>query len=985
MKKKIVLYSSILVLAIALIAGIIFLVNHFSKDDIGSPDDLSTTPPVDSIVNTPPASGSDKNLDGYILLAGLLQTDPNIPAESPQLSERSYFRPTGGVFSDVSSLTAWDNNEQVLIGATDTATGASVLFDSSSLTSNSWRSAQTVGIFNASGFRVTFSTLGYENIRFSASQSVSENFGGTTDAQIPFEMAFSTSDGVRWTAIHDSGVNVARSNSTGTQTYSNFSIPGVVDNDESVLLRIYLNTASNIPGSGSISINNIKIIGDEITGNAKDVVLMELSEEAANASAFFSATPEDAFYSSSSGLDDSDFRLTGWDNGRPRFIGYTGVTQTPVVFENIMTTRNWTPADGDIARATAFQIQLRTLGYDDITFSAGQISSVNGPDIFKLAFSTDGEIWIPIDDSTRTVSQSSEITTGLLPLTYDKFTLPDEVSRRESVFIRVYFDGTGTGESTSINNIEIWGRPVVSFDGFLAEMLTLQPGRTSRELNITWHDWTMIGTEGKIKYEPAQTASNGFTSAAQTAEAQGVDSYIRRTSHTAAIGGLEPDTQYVYAVSSDGINYSELYTFKTSPLDTFTFVALSDVHMGDPFVSPEDDDSGNNGMLDIKYRPGVTARQGWLDAMDVISETVPNVAFIAAMGDAVDRNLIDMESEPDIHPHQIKWENYFAPRQMRSIPFAPVMGNHESRGNISFRIHFNLPNEIVPGPGEMLPMASTGIQQENENMANYWYIYNNALFVVLNTSTRPRDANENATQDAIIQGLIAHFDDVLTTAKATHEGQYDWLFIQTHKSVSGIAKHSADFDIERFVRFGFEELMLKHEVDIVFTAHDHCYSRSFPLLSNPGPDNFGEHIARSDFRMNNVSYNFLNTSNTVRQGEGTVFFTMNTAIGQKFYSAFAPEFFNNTNYPYLFDGTRGALNMSIPPGENVFLSAGIDTFGPRLPWNVAFYRQEYKPTFIELTVTAESVVVTVYEFAHDIDGNLLQVTVVDNMTFQKVS
>jgi len=979
-------YFLVFVLVFVIIAAAIGILSgppHFQDCDcIECNPDSVLDDPGGSIKTTPLIPGPEfDDFENFVLLARLDEPDSSKPAQSPQLPERSYFRSTAGEFRDVSSLTAWDNNAQVLIGPSDGAAGTPILFDSSSLTLNNWLSAKVTSIFNASGFRIAFSTLGFENIRFSATQTVSGDFGDGAESEVPFELAFSTSGGVRWTSVHESGAIV----NTGqtTQTYDKISIPGVIDNEDEVLLRVYLNTPSNVQAKGSISINNIRIIGDEIGTGATDVVLMVLGENDANVASLFSATPEDAFYGATSGLPDSDFRLTGWDSSRPRFIGYTGTLQAPVVFENVMTVRNWTAADGDIARATAFQIQIRTLGYEDILFSADQISSRGGPDIFKLAYSLDGETWIPIADSSRSIQQSSDNSYDSLALSYDRFLLPPETSSRECVFLRVYFDGTATGESTSINNIELWGRAITPGDGFTAQMLTISPGALSSERNITWHDWKTVGLTGTVMFEPAQTASGGFTDAAQSAVAVSTDAYIRTVSHMATISGLEPDTEYVYAVSSDGVNFSELYTFKTSPVSSFTFVAVSDIHMGDPSVSPEDDDSGNSGLCDIRYRPGVTVRQSWKDALDTITGTVPHISLIAMMGDVIDRNLINSELESEFHPHRIKWENFFAPKQLGSIAFAPVMGNHEARSNISFRAHFNVPNEIVPTAENMLPMASTGIQQENENRANYWYLYNNALFVVLNTSTRPRDAGENAAQDAIIQGLIAHFDDVLEAAKAAHKGEYDWLFVQTHKSVNGLAKHSADFDVERYVRFGFEALMAKHEVDIVFSAHEHCYTRSFPLLLNPGPDNFGPDIPRDDYRMNNVSYDFKNNGNSINQGDGTIFFTLNTISGQKFYSAYAPEFYNNVNYPYLSDGTRGAINMSLPPEDNVFLPADTQTLGPRVPWSIANYRQQYKPMFIELTVTAGSVAVTVYEFAHDQNGVLLDVTVVDTLNITR--
>jgi len=983
MKIKII-FISIAVLVLAAAAAIVVLISRSSTDGSGKIIDPDATDISGGGAGNRPISFVDEHdIEGFVLLAGFTQPDSFIPAESPQLPERSYFRPGGGVFGNASSLTAWDNNYQVLIGASGDKTGVPVMLCSSSLTSGDWTSAQVAGLFNAAGFRLNFSTLGYENIRLTAYQSVSDDFGDASLSEIPYELAFSTSDGVRWTAIHESGVNVSKSNSNTALTYSNFALPGVIDNEHEVLISIYLNSQSNITANGSMSINRISITADELGSSAKDIVLFELSEDSSDASALFSATPEDAFYSATDGLPDSDFRLTGWDRGRPRFIGYTGEEQTPVVFENIMTVRNWTPADGYITDATAFQIQLRTLGYVEIVISADQVSSEGGPDTFKLAYSHDGELWVHIPDSMRSIKQTSDGGFASLTRSYERFLLPDEVSNRETVFLRVYFDGTGTGESTSINNIELWGRAVRSHEGFTAEMLTIQPGTTSTERNITWHDWTRTGSQAMVKYESAQSAVSGFTQAAQTVVAESFDAYLRRTAHTVTITGLNPDTEYIYAVSGDGINFSEPYSFKTSGAERFTFIAISDTHMGDPTVSPYDDDSGNNGKLDDKYRPGVTTKQGWQDALDVMIATVPDVAFLAAMGDMVDRNLMDEEPENELQQHQIKWDNYLVPAHLKSIPIAPVMGNHEARSNISFRIHYNLPNEVILSGNDMLPTASTGVQQENENMANYWFLYNNALFVVLNTGPRPRDANENPAQDAVALGVIAHFDDVLTAAKAAHEGEYDWLFVQTHKSITGIAKHSADFDVERFVKMGLEALFVEHNVDIVFTAHEHSYTRSFPLIANSGQDSFEPDMQRRDLRMNNVSYNFDNTGDSIKQGDGVIIFSLSSISGQKFYAPFAPEYYNNVNYPYLFDGSRGALNMSVPASENVFLSEDIETFGPRIPWSIAYYRQEYKPIFMELEVTANAVKITAYEFAHDINGALLDISIVDSFTVVK--
>ena len=76
--------------------------------------------------------------------------------------------------------------------------------------------------------------------------------------------------------------------------------------------------------------------------------------------------------------------------------------------------------------------------------------------------------------------------------------------------------------------------------------------------------------------------------------------------------------------------------------------------------------------------------------------------------------------------------------------------------------------------------------------------------------------------------------------------------------------------------------------------------------------------------------------------------------------------------------------MSLPPGINYFLPSNTEVFGPKLPWNVAEYRQEYKPMFMEIVVTDQSLTITAYEFAHNVSGVLQYVDAVDFLTVKKL-
>ena len=168
-----------------------------------------------------------------------------------------------------------------------------------------------------------------------------------------------------------------------------------------------------------------------------------------------------------------------------------------------------------------------------------------------------------------------------------------------------------------------------------------------------------------------------------------------------------------------------------------------------------------------------------------------------------------------------------------------------------------------------------------EAAGNYWYLCNNTLFVVLNTSAYPGSAAE-------AKPYIDRFDKTLAAAAAAHQGKYHWLFVQHHKSTASVAQHVADRDIQYFVEAGFEKLMDKHRVDFVLAGHDHVYARSFSLRD-------GKPVNKDKDRITNPG--------------GTIYLTATTASGLKYYNIFDSKGIyvpDNAAYPYLADGSAGS-------------------------------------------------------------------------------
>jgi hypothetical protein len=159
-------------------------------------------------------------------------------------------------------LTAWDNNEQIIIGGTGRTP---IVINNAALypTSTDWQAASVVGLENASAFQIKFNTTGFDDIRFSCRQ---KSTGSGPDA---FRLAYRVGSGGEWVAIPDSltgtgeipAVPRVGDNTYGAleQTYDNFILPDAVNNQAEVYLRIYFDGIIDLTRNGNTSINDIRI------------------------------------------------------------------------------------------------------------------------------------------------------------------------------------------------------------------------------------------------------------------------------------------------------------------------------------------------------------------------------------------------------------------------------------------------------------------------------------------------------------------------------------------------------------------------------------------------------------------------------------------------------------------------------------------------------------------------------------------------------
>jgi len=387
---------------------------------------------------------------------------------------------------------------------------------------------------------------------------------------------------------------------------------------------------------------------------------------------------------------------------------------------------------------------------------------------------------------------------------------------------------------------------------FNAETLMLTPGSTITDVAVNWYADTASGNSAVVNIfdekDNLVSSTKGNTVAASTG----------KTAHKVIVSGLKLGTNYRYRVSNDEKNWSYEYNYTTGNATSFRFASV-----GDPQLTTGLQDASSR-----EFSSDQTTAQGWKDTMKKIAAA--NVNFIAGVGDQVDTAVGGNEAE---------YQNFLAPPELRSIPLAPAVGNHDVHK--LFLYHYNLPNEqtFVPiGDGDQAMVEAAG---------HYWYLYDNALFVVLNTSAYPASVAE-------AKPYIARFEATLKAATEANKGKYTWLFVQHHKSTASVAQHLADKDIQYYVQAGFENLMASYKVDFVLAGHDHVYARSF-VMSGELP--IDQPVDREDQSV----YNSPN---------GTLYLTFNTGSGLKYYNIFDPVGLyekNNVDYPFLFDGTKGSV------------------------------------------------------------------------------
>ena len=359
--------------------------------------------------------------------------------------------------------------------------------------------------------------------------------------------------------------------------------------------------------------------------------------------------------------------------------------------------------------------------------------------------------------------------------------------------------------------------------------ISLSVGSTPTELNLNW--FSTDSTNGQIQFaKKADMTGNEFPKA----KAKTVNSKIEKAqadgyyANKATMSDLEENTAYVYRVGNNG-HWSDTYTTTTKSKGDFSFLFA-----GDPQL-------GSSGDL-------ASDKDGWKNTLDLVNSNplFKDVHFIQNAGDHVEAGK--NESQYDAYLSNYQGSVVY------STPFANAVGNHDYAGT-AYNDHFNLPN-----------VSNLGSSGQGNAQGDYYYIYNNALMLVLNSNNRSTAEHEEFIKN--------------TLAKTKDNQDIKWKIVVFHHSIYSSASHASDNDILAR-RDTLAPMFSQNGIDLVLMGHDHVYTRSMLMDGTTA-------LKDESFDQNG------NPIHEVTDPKGLTYITANSASGSKYY-----EFTSNLSGDYI--------------------------------------------------------------------------------------
>lgn len=290
-------------------------------------------------------------------------------------------------------------------------------------------------------------------------------------------------------------------------------------------------------------------------------------------------------------------------------------------------------------------------------------------------------------------------------------------------------------------------------------VISLTPGACQGEINFCW-----LSETAEEKFVISENIDMTDGKELEVTQDEALDGLI---SNNVTASGLEEGKTYYYSYTENGV-FSKAEKVTVQPDENFTVLYISDAQIGR---------SGDETLEEVLVRDTC----GWNFTVDKMTARYPDAAFAISGGDQFQSadSLVQMKA-------------YLSPDEMRSLPFANTIGNHDDDSTLYGDI-FNNPNEVF----ELF---------RSEAGTGYYYTYGDVLFITVNTE----NTSLTDTERVIRKAVKAHPDK-------------KWRVVTMHRN-----PYSASFSDDDFsdIRLLFSSLYDCYDIDLVLSGHDHLYSRT---------------------------------------------------------------------------------------------------------------------------------------------------------------
>jgi hypothetical protein len=370
-----------------------------------------------------------------------------------------------------------------------------------------------------------------------------------------------------------------------------------------------------------------------------------------------------------------------------------------------------------------------------------------------------------------------------------------ESMERTGVSRRSFIGGVGvTAGGLMVASGPVLWQQAAKADTVTAEQVHLTFGKDpAREVVVSWVTPTSVSKPTVVLGTP--TGGFGRRVPAETRTYTDANNGIETIAQHVRIEGLQPATDYVYQVVSDGATQVS-GAFRTAPdgRTAFRFTSVGDIACGDTAFVKASLNAVATAAAVEQFNPVVHLVNGDLSYANSNQTTQPQV-----------------------------WAEYFNNTQLSaaSTPWMPTLGNHENepgngpQGYLSYQTRFTLPKNT------------------SADFEGNWYSFQigSVLFIALdNNDVCLQNDCGTFLSTGEAQYLLGYSGGAQekwlekTLHDASVDSSVDWIVVYMHQPAMSTSDAGGS---DLGIRQSWMPLFYKYGVDFVLAGHDHDYERSY--------------------------------------------------------------------------------------------------------------------------------------------------------------